>query len=103
MCFDLIIHCVTDEWANFIVFDLPLKNEIYPHFGNRRVSKRFRLTFVKNMKSWYGYRTQGRATSGTYFHFLVKSVYFSGQGKLRSAVPGPYQKENKTIFFLKNG
>ena len=28
---------------------------------------------------------------------------FGGQGKLRSTVPGPYRKENKTIFLLKNG
>ena len=76
MCIDLIIYCVTDEWANFIVFDLPLENEIYPHFGKKRVSETFRLTLVKNMKSWYGYRTQARVNSGTCFHFLVKSVYF---------------------------
>ena len=33
-------------------------------------------TVVKNMKSWYCYLTQARATSRTWFHYLVKIVYF---------------------------
>ena len=34
----------------------------------------------KNMKSWYGYSIQARATSGTCFHFLVKNDYFLWAG-----------------------
>ena len=32
-CIHQIISFVTDEWANFIVLDLPLENEIYTLFG----------------------------------------------------------------------
>ena len=47
VCIDLIIYCVTDEWVNFIVFDFPLENKMNAIFGKKRLSKTFRLTFVK--------------------------------------------------------
>ena len=39
------------------VSDTLLENEIYTLFGKKWVSETLRLTSVKNMKSWYCYRT----------------------------------------------
>ena len=46
-CIHEIISFVTDERANFIVFDLPLENEI-KHFWEKRVSETLKLTFGPN-------------------------------------------------------
>ena len=43
--------------AKFFVFDSLQENEIYTLFGKKWLSETLRLTLVKNMISWYWYRT----------------------------------------------
>ena len=40
-----IMSFVPDEWAKFIVFDLPLESEIYTHLGKSELVKLLLITF----------------------------------------------------------
>ena len=39
VCVVTRLYFGTDEWANFIIIDLPLENEIYTFFGKTWVSR----------------------------------------------------------------